>query len=93
MSILYSLIEQMTGVIMDGYVNVAGKADHKEAREKVKEFLIKNYNRLLNWAQDNPGIRPPVYFNSDTGEVLWLTRKQNRKWQRIKAKAVQRARG
>jgi hypothetical protein len=91
MSILASLIDHMTGLILQGYVNTAGKADFKQAQENVKLFLFENYGRLERWVKQCPGKRPPVYFNSDTGDVLWLTRSQHRKLQRIKAKEVARS--
>jgi hypothetical protein len=87
MSIIANLIETMTGAIVDGYVNTGNKADHLQAQENVRTFLYENIGRLELWAKTHPGRRPPVYFNSETGGVVWLSRSQNRKLQRLNHRA------
>lgn len=80
------LIDQMTGVILAGFVRTAAKADHKQAQENVRLFLNENIDRLIRWAKEQPGKRPPVYYDSDTGGVMWLNRSQLRRLKRRQAK-------
>lgn len=87
MSISLDLINTMTGIILDGYVNTANKSDFDEAKGKVREFLMGNMTRLAQWAKQRPGVRPPVYFNDQTGDVIWLTRAQSRRLKRRLVKA------
>lgn len=86
MSIAADLIDKMTGIILDGFVNTGHKAQHENARENVRLFLNENIERLAAWVQRNPGRRPPIYCNEITGEVTWLTRTQNRRMNRKMAK-------
>lgn len=86
MSISLDLINTMTGIILDGFVNTANKSDFDEAKGKVREFLMDNMARLALFAERNPGKRPPVYFNEENGEVIWLRRGQARKLKRHLAK-------
>lgn len=93
MSVVAGWLDKLTAAILDGYVNTANKGDHEEAQEKVKSFLLANIGRLEHWVKIHPGRRPPVVFNHQTGEVIWLRREQKRKMERRLAKAARRARG
>lgn len=79
------LIEKMTGVIMDGYASTMDKAGFEEAKVEVVAFLHAHLNKLVAWAEQNPGKRPPIYF-LEHGRVVWLSRKQVRQMNMKKAK-------
>ncbi len=82
MSILAELIDKMTGVILAGYLRTGAKADHDLAKSNVRDFLFSHYGKLEQYVRQNPGKRPPIYFISDTGAVVWLNRKQERNLKR-----------
>lgn len=87
------LIDKMTSVILAGQLRTGAFADHENAKNSVKEFLNNHIDKLIQFAEDNPGKRPPIYYHSDTGRVAWLNRKQERGLKRMMAKEARRALG
>lgn len=87
---LADLVDRLTGIILEGFVNTAEKHDFDEAKREVKFFLEGNISKLIDWAEANPGKRPPIYYYD--GKVAWLNRRQLRTLQRAKVKGrVERA--
>lgn len=53
--------------------------DYWRRKRLLKVFVEKNRRKLVDYERQNPGRVPPIYFDTEKKEFIWVSRPHARK--------------
>lgn len=80
----HNLLDRLTAAICGADESAHNKAEFEIRKSIVRDFLVKNESRLIEWVKNHAHGRPPIYYIEQEKKVVWLNRKQARKLKRPK---------